>query len=250
MKSEPDNLHHDAEPLRDRELLIGRLLADPTDDDGEEVWSHFRAHAGRDAAAWEQLARAFRHELALRTAAEREHGQRRAITEIDRAIERSGPTSHAARGVAVENDRALAPSPSSAPRRAAGVFGRAGWAVAAGLMVIGSVSFLGPVQDATTPHGPDAPRTITASFTADEAYDQYVSIGEQAGRIVAELPTVMVESRAMPDGSFEVLYVRQLLERETVSGMYELQPDDAGELNPVPIPPFPNRERDEFEFSL
>ncbi|TVQ54644.1 MAG: hypothetical protein EA377_05010, partial [Phycisphaerales bacterium] len=225
MKSEHDNLQHDAEPLRDRDALIGRLLADPTDDDGEEIWSQFRAHAGRDAAAWEQLARAFREEIALRTAAERDHSNRRATIEIDRALVNACSASDSARGVAAEDGRALSSSASSPPRRAHGVFGWAGWAVAAGLMVIWSVSFLGSVQDSAAPHSTDATRTIAASFTADEAYDQYVSIGEKAGRVVAELPTVMVESRAMPDGTFEVLYVRQLLERETVSGMYELQPN-------------------------
>lgn len=312
MKPERDHRRPGAEGPSVRDELIGRLLANPSDDGddpaaggawdgagneapreagnevhreaGNEAWTAFRAHAGRDVSAWEELARALHDELATRTAVERELSRRRAAAEVDRALAMSRPISGPATGSA-ESAATTVAGESGDPPPAAGSplsprtrrprswqpgswrrwTGRAGWAVAAGLMLIWLVGELGPDPHATAPPGPDTSLMLPASFTADEAYDQYVSIGEKAGRVVAELPTVMVESRAMPDGTFEVLYVRQLLERETVSGVYGPVPDGADELESAPFPflpdlyspapylpgpYFPGNAHDEADFSL
>ncbi len=58
------------------------------------------------------------------------------------------------------------------------------------------------------------------------------------GDIVGQLPLQLVSSVASADGNgLDVVYVRPVLERARVSGMYSLGFDDAGRLSPVSIQP-------------
>jgi len=58
------------------------------------------------------------------------------------------------------------------------------------------------------------------------------------GDIVGQLPLQLVSSVASPDGNgLDVVYVRPVLERARVSGMYSLGLDDAGRPAPVSIKP-------------
>ena len=63
-----------------------------------------------------------------------------------------------------------------------------------------------------------------------------MSAGRKAGRVIAEMPEqVVVETRPMPDGSIEVMYLRQVIERRVIDQAYRQVRDDAGNTIAVPV---------------
>lgn len=85
--------------------------------------------------------------------------------------------------------------------------------------------------------GPSLPATYA---TADDALKAYLDLGRQQGSVVAELPQrYVVESRPAPSGQgYEVLYLRQVLERAVVNDLYRTGEDDTGRrvLLPASLP--------------
>lgn len=107
-----------------------------------------------------------------------------------------------------------------------------GWAAAAVL----AVAWLG---DAVTGGGLffGGAAGFGAATSADQALDHYRALGAAEGRFVSELPMVMLETMSDPEtGRVEVLYLRRILERAEVSGMYTAAPDENGALAPVALP--------------
>ncbi|MFG0275769.1 MAG: hypothetical protein ACF8QF_12010 [Phycisphaerales bacterium] len=107
-----------------------------------------------------------------------------------------------------------------------------GWAAAAAVAVV----WLGNSILGTGAYMGD-----TAGFTgvsnADQALDRYRALGTAEGRFVSELPMVMVSSETDPEtGRVEVLYLRRILERTEIDGMYTAAEDETGSLMPVPVP--------------
>src|SRR5690606_3277257 len=70
--------------------------------------------------------------------------------------------------------------------------------------------------------------------TADEALDQYLAAGALQGRVIGELPALMVESRPLETGA-EIVYIRRVLERGVEDGMVEHDVDDAGRIVERPV---------------
>lgn len=204
-----------AESLRDeldteRDVLIGRVIdgeASPAD------WDSLRAMAGEDPTVWTDLRRTQRqHEL------------------LCAAI---GQSISVADGV--ELDHALS-NPAPMVRRLELVGRYGGWAAAACLALLwglgiepgdttgrGQVAGIGPV--AVRPAGPD------------EAFEQYLVAGREAGTVIDEVPDrVVVQATPLEDGRrVEVLYLRQILEREVVDQVYRMTQDETGAERPVPV---------------
>ncbi len=193
------------------DILISRIVDDEAT---SKDWESFEQLAALEPEVWKKLAREQRDAANLRTAV----------------------------GVAVEAADAIELPLGIAGAGAEHVFSRRfspwiGWAMAAAVALAWLGADLVPMfNPELTPTNQAGISIVPAS--ADDALNQYRSVGEQEGRYIGEMPKVMVEARAMPDGvRVEVIYLRQLLEREVVNGVYGLGEDDQGRATPVPIEP-------------
>jgi len=120
----------------------------------------------------------------------------------------------------------------------------AGWAVAA----IIALAFLGQSMLA----GGGAPRRapdasvagLGAGFaSADEAFDAYVEKARAEGLVDGEIaPPTLLRSRELADGrGFEVVIVRQVVERRVTPEVYRMVPaGETGRLRPIVIRPRTN----------
>jgi hypothetical protein len=106
-----------------------------------------------------------------------------------------------------------------------------GWAAAAAL----TLAFLGRGQ---VPAGPGAQTaSLVPTFSADQAYQQYLSQGKKEGRVIGEVPQrVLVDTVKMPDGRLRVVFIRQIVEQKTLDELRQLSNDEAGERCLVPVP--------------
>lgn len=74
----------------------------------------------------------------------------------------------------------------------------------------------------------------------DQAFDQYLSSGQSTGQVVGEMPEhIVIETRPMPDGTIEVLYLRQIIERKVIDHAYREVHNETGQMIPVPVKLFP-----------
>ena len=64
--------------------------------------------------------------------------------------------------------------------------------------------------------------------TADEAYEQYQMVGLAEGRVLGELPKVMIQVERLENGQAEVTYLRRVLERRLVTDVLEPTVDTQG----------------------
>lgn len=160
-------------------------------------WNELVGLSERDPAVWRALAEAQRQERAL-------------AATMDRAVR------------IAERVEAVEPHPTfHFPGR------WAGWAVAAMLVVAWAVGIRPASPNDQTHTAGVGPRIQSAS----DAYQEYITRGQQERLVVQEVPTrIMVETRAIGDGQgFEVLYIRQILERTTVPDLYHFgAQDEAG----------------------
>jgi anti-sigma factor RsiW len=189
------------------DILINRIASSEA---SRGEFAEFEHAAVADPREWERLARLLRDELHMRSALASAIDDD-STAEIERAIDRS------------RNARS-----EFAPRR------WSGWAVAAVVALAWTVSLM-MNRTGETPVPPPTSGVQLASLTADEALEQYLRAGESEGRLVRELPTVLVETYPREDGGLEIYYVRQILEREAVSRVYELAEDEHGGYVPVQI---------------
>lgn len=199
-----------------RDVLIDRITANEA---GEVGFREFEILAAREPAAWERLARTLRDELQLRAAL---------ASELDGAAT-------AEMALAARREYSGSSRERSSPR-----FGRwSGWGAAALLAVVWIIIAALPADRPGPP--PTIGQTerstgggvIPVSLTADDALSRYLEAGHAEGRVIAELPAVMIDSRATEEGALEVFYLRQFLERERVQSVYEVVTDEDG--NPVPV---------------
>lgn len=201
---EPDP-HSDTPGGLDRDILIARII------DGEatpEDWAAFKALAARQPSVWRDLAEC-----------QQDHA------DLSHAV---AAAVHTADSIDLPLDAARSARLSGRIRAAAGW---GGWAVAAAILL--AFNTQGPSTTPDVGRAGLAPGVIPVS-TPDQAYDAYMRLGREHDRVVEELPTrILVETRALHDGSFEVRYLRQILERATVPSLYHFGVDESG--RPVPI---------------
>ncbi len=184
------------------EILIHRVIEG---DSSREDWLALEQLADGDRCVWERLARTLQVEAELR------RDGKHAVSLADH-IELT--------------------SEISAPRNFLPRW--AGWAAAvvlAAAWVVGSFS-----SDSGDPRN-EGSLPASETQTADSAYMQYIQKGISEGRILEELPRVVMETRPAAKGDgVEVLYVRRLLERTVVDQFFQAGSDDQGKLTPKPVP--------------
>lgn len=198
----------------ERDVVISRVV-DGRAGDGE--WAALRAMAERDATIWAELSEAQR--------------QHRLLGEA------MGPALAAAERAGLP-DLAVAGAARAWPERMARVNWRAGlgWAAAAavGLAWMAGVNPRG----AAGPAAVNSASIVPINTNPDELLSRYLDMGRRQGRVVAEMPErVVLETRPLADGTgTEVLFLRQVLERATVTdaAMFRVGVNDAGQRVLVP----------------
>jgi len=158
-------------------------------------WEQLEAIAERDAGAWRRLG------LALR-----DHG------DLVQAVDVAGDEAEALD---------ILPLPPARVRWTA----RAGWLAAAAALLMWAGTSLMDVSGTSPP----------AQVPATAQQESPVTAEASETRIVGELPSVLVNTRALPEGQgVEVTYLRRLLERRTTRGVYERGTNEWGQATAVP----------------
>jgi len=114
----------------------------------------------------------------------------------------------------------------------------AGWAAAAVLAIAMFVMPRNGTQ--TSPNGNAAglfPPAQVEELTPDAALNSYLAKGKDEGRVIRQLPDfVVLESAPAADGrGYDVVYLRQIVERARVESVNSYQVDDAGRKLPLPV---------------
>lgn len=213
----------------EKDMLISRVVDGVA---GATDWSELERLAASDSGVWREIALAQRDQRLLGEA--------------------MAPAFVAADMCALPDPDAIAykfsPSGEASPRhRWARALSWGGWAAAAAIglafaqhskqqspassdpMQAGIGSFLNPIS------------SLKDRLSADEALELYRVRGRQEGRYVMEMPNrVLVESSQRPDGQWDVIYIRQLVEKGVVKDLYRVSHDELGNPTPVPVAPSEN----------
>ncbi|RMH24818.1 MAG: hypothetical protein D6692_12240 [Planctomycetota bacterium] len=193
-----------------RDMLISRVIdAEATGDD----WRAFRAAAETDPSIWRDLAEA--------------QEQHESLCEAFRASARVAD--------AVELPELIGDTrPFQHRLDMVGRWG--GWAVAAALLLVWATGFQGAVPGAGVQSAGLLPGTALAEATPDQALDRYLSAGRDAGLVVGEVPDrLVIEAVPLDDGTIEVMYLRQFIERRVTDRVFREARTDAGTTVPVPV---------------
>ncbi|MBO6512343.1 MAG: hypothetical protein JJ974_00070 [Phycisphaerales bacterium] len=197
-----------------RDLLISRVI------DGSatpEDWSSFRILAANDAEVWTDL-----------SDAQREH---EALSEV----------MHMASSIA---DGVELPGGSGSPlvfeSRVTTTARWGGWAIAA-VLLLGW--FTGTISMNTSNglnRGTGGPATAgmipLRQADTDQAFDQYLQAGQNSGKVVGEMPNqIVVETKPLENGTIEVIYLRQIVERRVLEKAYRETVDEFGKPAVVPV---------------
>ncbi len=209
--------------MRLRDLLISRVIDGSASGDD---WSSFRVMAANDAEVWTDLSRAQREYEALNEAM------------------------NAAANVADGIDLPVGSgSPMAFESRVSTATRWGGWAVAAVLMLgwfTGSFSTNLSQTSLQTKAGSGATSLNAANMipgsgiwlqqaSPEEAFGQYLNAGQSNGQVVGEMPDpIVVETKPLVDGTIEVIFIRQIIERRVLDRAYRESIDEFG--NPVAIP--------------
>lgn len=197
------------------DILISRAI----DGDATAVeWDELTALAGRNPAVWRTLAMSLREHHALTRAVN-------AGVAVADVIEMPAA---AAPGLAASTIE-----PRSARQSAvlARIGGWSGWAVAAIFTIAWVAGILSLVQNQSVAPNTAGPVLSTAQLggsNASELLDAYLDRGRQEQSVIAELPErVLLETRPLESGKgYELLYLRQILERTVVPDLYEFHSQD------------------------
>ncbi len=221
MNTDPNNpnanpsLHQgvndEALPRDDADLLISRAVDGRT---SAAEWVLLELAAAQDPGVWRRLAQAHRDQALL-------------VKGVSRAVDVS--------------DHIELPTPLEAERHASegrSVLGRVrtwgGWAAAA-MLVIAFVmqTRQGPSPSTTMPQS--KPTEAGLLVSAADAFKTYLDKGKEEGRVLGEVPDqVLVDSRPAENGNgYDVVYVRQVVERARVADLYRFSHDEAGRATPV-----------------
>jgi hypothetical protein len=190
------------------EILINRVV------DGEATpadWAELDVVAERDPQVWARLAEAQRAQASLQRAVED------ALTAAE-LVDLPHPSQ----------------SLEHAWNRRFRVWG--GWLVAAvvALAWAGNFAQVRALQESQQQAGLGGLPESLANASPEQLFDAYMRQGKNVGRVVGEMPTVMLETVRTADGRAEVTFVRPLIERVVVDRVYELSETDTGE--PVAVP--------------
>lgn len=216
-----------ARNMMDAEMLISRVV----DGEARETdWSAFRTLAEADPTLWRELAEYQRDHAELAAAVQA------AVASAD-AVEA---------GVGDEINRRFAER-----IKLAGSWG--GWAAAAAIVLVWMTGRVGqqqpmapyPSQQNIAAIGPavQQPQPMTAA----DAFQTYLDKGQESGLVVQEVPTrVLLDWRPTKSGGYEVVYLRQIMERKQVRELNTWGADDVGRMVPVRLDVTPARPAGSF----
>jgi hypothetical protein len=226
-RDNPELIDDGDEPLLSRrEILVSRVV------DGEATdaeWEEFRAmadaeFAGADRCAWRELAESQRTHAVLSAA----------LGPSLAAAERVNlPTGR----VAMRVDRRGTTSPVVLRL---GSYG--GWlaAAAAALMIWFNgwgAGLARPQPAEETSGGAPLAANLFHIATPEDALQAYKTLGGREGTVLGEMPDrVMVQSSPLSEGQgFEVIYIRQIVERRLVPDLYRAALDEGGNAVLMPV---------------
>jgi len=188
------------------ELLISRMVQGTA---GPSDWAALACLAETEPQVWSRLAEAQADQAALCD------GVNRAIEAADR-IDLPGSIVSSSVGSALQQERRL--------------WSWSGWAIAALLALAWTIGQFLPLAQPTAPYRSDiaAEHLAVNDVPLDDMLSRYLSKGKEAGLVIGELPEkVLLSAQPLEDGSgYELLYLRQLLERTQVPDMYEFGGQD------------------------
>lgn len=189
----------------ERDILIARVA--DGDASGQE-WATFRAWAERDASMWRELAEMQREAAALASA-------------VNRAV-----------GAADFVEAPVGEHMSARLTERFRMIGRwGGWAAAAALVLVWATGWRLPFNGAASGAGQAA---LLPTGSPQDALRQYLDRGRQVGTVVGEVPEkVMLDTRPAADGQFEVIYIRQIMERAFVDDLFGVGADESGRAVPL-----------------
>ena len=195
------------------DILISRTI------DGNATtgdWEELTALADANPAVWRNLAMSLRAHQAFARALNAD------VTVAD-AIEM--PTVQRAAATIQLRDAGRHPA------FLARVGGWSGWAVAAVFTIIWVAGVFNLVQNTTPQPGSSSGNTTMVGASAAELLEAYLDKGRQEDFVIAEGPQrILIETR--PNGSgrgYELIYLRQILERTVVPDLYQFNRDEAGQ---------------------
>ncbi len=200
-----------------RDILITRAV------DGRarpEDWHAIETLGRSEPGFWRDLALAQRDDRALShavtTAAGRADGIELPEAELDEAT-RTNP-----RAVVVRRTRLAA--------------AWSGWAAAA-LIALAMVTRSQPAPSGVTSPSLAGVPGAGAIGTAADALNSYLELGRKDGTVLGEMPDKLLVRTSKVEGGdgYEVVFVRQIVERARVPGLYKLSSDEAGNATPVRI---------------
>jgi hypothetical protein len=209
-----------------RDELISRVIDGEA---SERDWTALRALAQHDPTVWTDL-----------TATQRQH---ELLTD---AVEEIGML---AEGVDIPEGELLTPG-ERFQRRMDGVRAWGGWAAAAAILLVWFTGMPAPMgSDSGVQTGSVIPLN-QGTIEPSKAFEQYLESGRQAGTVLGVMPQrTVLETRPSADGSgTEVLYVRQIIEREFVPAdqMFKVSRDEFGTASIQPAPPPDPRTRTSY----
>ena len=174
-----------------RDLLISRVIdgsASPED------WSSFRVLASSDAEVWTDLSNAQREHEALCEVM-------RAATAIADGVELPGGSG----------------SPLVFESRVTSAARWVGWAIAAVLLIGWFTGTISMNQNRGDNQQVTAGLLSLGDASSEEAFGQYMQAGQSNGQVIGEMPKqIVVETRPLEDGTLEVIYLRQVIERRVL----------------------------------
>lgn len=197
-------------------LLITRVLdgcATPED------WRRLDALGAQNADVWRELAQAQRADQSLR----------RAVSEVvDRAGVHELSESHLHAGAVSRGQRTF-------EARSRGVATWGGWAAAATI----AFAFFSQRAWNTPPASSGTQGASLLEVGGEDPLQQYIDAGRKQGRVYGELPEkVLVQTVPAPDGQgYDVVYIRQIVERTRVPDLYQMHvsSDELGQPVPKPV---------------
>lgn len=110
------------------------------------------------------------------------------------------------------------------PQWGAGARRWSGWAVAAAVGLAWMLTFTSRPAPVAQPSVAD----ILPTASADDLFEAYVDRGRRDATVIGEVPErIVVDSRSAPGGEgYELLYLRQILERAVVPDLYQFNGQD------------------------
>lgn len=195
-----------AEDPRD-DILINRVV------DGEATpadWAELDVVAQRDPTIWARLAEAQRAQASLQRAVED------ALT-VAELVDLPHPSERL----------------EQTWNRRVRVWG--GWLVAA-VVAIAWVGNFAQIRALQRDRAGDVGQISAGigSLPSDQLLEAYMQTGKAEGRVVGEMPMVMLETVPTADGRSQITFVRPVVERVIVDRVYEVGRTDSGQ--PVPVP--------------